>query len=173
MKNITLALLLVSTVAFPKNLALKNFMEIFASLQVSTNLKADKELNGKFLDVRELLPQHGSIDEYTTPMQLGVVKISGDFCHKRVTTDAALQDGQRWLHHGVDFTKAPTVLNEKERLKVIYEYTDAFWQRSPTKEEETSLMNSFDALAKVTPDSKQFFSLFCIGFGSSLNFLTI
>lgn len=173
MKQITFVFLFLSVVAFPKNLALKNFMEIYSSLQVSTNIKPDKILNAKYLEVRELLPQNGLIVEYTTPMQLGLIKLAGDFCQRRVTQDAALGEADRWLHHGVDFAKAPSELTEKDRLKLIAEYADAFWQRTPTKEEEASLLASYGSLAALISDSKMFFGFYCIAFGSSMNFLTI
>lgn len=173
MKLYSLILLVIVNASFGQNLALKNFGEIYTSLQVATGVEPDAVILKQFNEIKEFLPQKGMIEEYTGSMQLGLLRLVGDFCSKRVSMDASLPETERWLHHEVDFAKAPGTYPDALRKKLIQEYAEVFWQRPASSNEVDSLTTSYKEMSTVTSDAKRFFTFFCVAFGTSIDFLTI
>ena len=166
-----------STFALAKNPALKNFREAYRSLAVSTQITPDENL-AKIYDLfKETLPKTGKVSEYSGPMQLAAIQLSGAFCEKRIALDSTLSPEKRFLHKSINFTQSPKALTQSHKESLIDEYADAFWQRPTTIEEEKILLEGIGTLANLGGDTeldmKVFLTLFCTVFGTSTDFLTI
>src|ERR1700722_13917385 len=85
-------------------LAVKNFREIFDSLQISTGVDPnDPNINAYYAQSYTRLPMTGAVGEVTSPGLLTLTALSGMFCSAMITNDAKLDPSQRRATQPVDF----------------------------------------------------------------------
>lgn len=175
--KLTLSLLFLAQVTFAAPLAIRNFEEIWQTYQLAMHTVPSPELKTLYSNVKETLPKKGTVDEYTTAMQVGIVKLSGGFCDALVKSDKAKSSKDRWVHKKVDFGSTPKAIDVVTRLLVLEEYADILWQRSPTAEELNHLKVWMEETAAELPDSSEalvpFFSSACVLVASSVSSLIL
>jgi hypothetical protein len=151
----TLLILVAVSVAQPAHaqLAVKNFREIFDSLQVSTGVDpTDPGINAYYAQSYTRLPMTGAVAEVTSPGLLTFTAISGMFCQVMVANDAKLVAAQRRATGPVDFTQGPKALTADIEQAVIENYFGLFLSRSPSAAELQLLQVEFTDVIKELSD---------------------
>ncbi len=176
----TLLILIAAAIAQPAQagLAVKNFREIFDSLQVSTGVDPnDPDINAYYTQSYTRLPMTGAVTEVSSPGLLTFTALSGLFCSKMIATDATLAAAQRRATGPVDFTKGPKSLTAAIQQTVIENYFGLFLSRSPSQAELQTLQQEFSDVTKEltnnATDTPTALSAVCTSVASSLESLLL
>lgn len=156
-----------------KNLALKNFKEIYRTYQVILNVMPTSQIASRYQSVAEVLPKTGQLHEYTPSMQFGLFELAGEFCRNRVVKDSESPKEKRWLHKEIDFAMIPSQLTQKLQKALVEEYANTLLQRELTPLEEKALLENIIESSKVSASMVDFLTYFCITFLLSPDILTI
>ncbi len=158
-----------------KGLQVKNFKELYSAYSVVTNVSLkDPVVHETYLSARTRLPKYGDVEEVSSPMLMAVSALGGAFCQQMIEFDAKRDPVLRWAHKGFDFSPDKVVASEQQRRAVIDTYAELFWQRSPTPEEEQSLLTAMgnDATKPLTLAArKQLLMVACSAVASSFEFI--
>lgn len=157
--------------------AVKNFRQIFQSMQVATGIAGDSSAISSFwADSSGRLPKNGEVGEINTPAVLTLQSLASLFCKEMIAKDAGLPAGSRQAHRQVDFSLLPHGLSLSVRESVIEEYAAMFWGRSPSSVERILLLESMDRLVEELPatiaGTQQLLLLGCTMMGSSVDSFT-
>lgn len=177
-KTIGFTILLVSSIAYPSSIALKNFREIYESMKIVTGVVPSQSLYDLYQSVKDSLPKAGGVEEYNTLMQLDVSLLGGTFCREMITKDAAQTNPTlRWAHKDVDFAQPASGLTSVIRHSVIGEYAALFWQREATAEElnvlDTAMATLASQLGAGTDSTIDMLVANCATQINTIDFLTI
>lgn len=131
--------------------ALKNFREIFESLQVALRITPlpDGMVSKTFQAIRESLPSAHDVGQYNGSMQWALVKLTSEACRSRIETDSNLPSDKRWLHKKINFKTSPQA---QDLSSAVMDYAAVFWQRPTKNNEETAISTFLESIIKESPD---------------------
>ena len=160
---------------FAGEVALKNFRELYESLQVVTGIQAFSfpKISKTYEAVYETLPALGQVKEFSPSMHWALLRLVSEFCAERIKQDSILTPPNRWFHKQIQFDKAPDKQNEA-LITTINEYSEVFWQRSLKIKEKEVLQNYLiETIKELNSSSESLPSLListCTLFGFSPDF---
>lgn len=149
MKNLTLFLFILSETCF--SLSLKTHREYYESLLVLLHVSPDETMERTYLLVRPLLSQSGRTSDYSSGMQIGLLRLAGLVCKDRIEKDAGEKIPQkRWMNKGFDFALQPAQVPLSTWKGIVEEYAFVLWQRKSTPEETDLLLDWLQAATRKT-----------------------
>lgn len=172
------ALLFFSTsFSWGASFKIKNFREIPLSLEAVTgSSRLDYEIDQFFQARAASFPQVGDPYELQAGFLIAQLSFSSFFCSRMVNRDSQSPVEKRWAHGGVDFSKDLTQFEAPQLARLIEEYSQMFWMRSPDEFEAQALREMFGIIAQGQThhgplELVSVLSQFCGAFGDSLEFL--
>ncbi len=122
----------------------KNFAQAKIHFDDATEVQPDGDINNTQALANILLPGASDVHNLSPEGFLGFLGLAGAYCEQMIDTDLALPDtgGIRRALDGVIKASGVAGLNPAIRTKVLRRYTELFWRRQPTSEEEASLMEA-------------------------------
>jgi hypothetical protein len=143
-----LALVLaISNQAFAdtSTMALKNFRAILNSLAAVTGVDpTSSDISAYYAQIQAQLPRNGTLSEFNAQTYLASAGLGSMFCNHLITTDAQTGKGTG-PNLGIDFTKGPKSVTDKQRTTLIQNYFTQFLQRTPTATEQSTTTTLFAA----------------------------
>jgi hypothetical protein len=143
-----LALVLaISNQAFAdtSTMALKNFRAILNSLAAVTGVDpTSSDISAYYAQIQAQLPRNGTLSEFNAQTYLASAGLGSMFCNHLITADAQTGKGTG-PNLGIDFTKGPKSVTDKQRTTLIQNYFTQFLQRTPTATEQSTTTTLFAA----------------------------
>lgn len=154
-------------------LGLLNFRQIFSAYdQIFSGITNEVSVKQIKKSVIGRLPIQGQVEEFSSPMIVGLVELSGELCRITVEKEKSIDASSRRFFQNIRFDKGLASLNETS-LRLTYENLGLlFWSRVPTEME----VDQFSALVKehmVVPGTLLSVVLqsLCVQYATSLPFL--
>lgn len=106
------------------SISIKNFEQINASMSVLTGIPTD-DVDNTFDDVKSLLPTTNNVETYGQHVQVAVMKLASEYCHRSVDNSNARQA----IWPMVDFGRSPAseFANDGSKLAMINATIERFW----------------------------------------------
>lgn len=155
------------------NIALKNYRQIFASFHRMTGINVrDPEILTLRQNVLSRLPVNGEISEVSSTSVGAFMEVAGGFCKRFIDIDATRPVAQRRAHAKVMFNAGPKSLTAEVQAHTLREYTQIFWQRDPSAEEEEAMRRLFAATTNGAPgtsdETKKVLQVVCSALAGSI-----
>lgn len=151
-----LFVLFSSEQVFSKQLSLRNAMLIPFALESATNVSRNENtIKTMYSNTKNGFPKKGDLIELSDTFLLSMINYGSEFCFYMIQSDMKKNPADRWAHADIDFNIPPSNWNEVSRKKLFERYSELFWQRGLTSEEEKIISEEFSDLLIDMPNSNQ------------------